>query len=76
MPLIQIRSCENLLLGDLQVSDLSAEGVHLFLVIGGGGSEEETLSNLLNQVLELDVQLLQLPGLLLLLDLARIDRLL
>jgi hypothetical protein len=55
---------------------LGAEGVHLFLLIGGSGSEEEALSDFLNKVLELDVQLLQLPGLLLLLDLARIDRLL
>jgi hypothetical protein len=70
MPLIQIRSCKNLLLGDLQVSDLSTEGVHLLLMIGGCGCEEETLPDLLNQVLELDVELLQLPGLLLLLDLA------
>ena len=58
------------------MSDLGAEGVHLFLLIGGSGSEEEALSDFLNKVLELDVQLLQLPGLLLLLDLARIDRLL
>lgn len=58
------------------MSDLSAEGVHLFLLIGGCGCEEETLSDFFNQVLELDVQLLQLPGLLLLLDLTRIDRLL
>lgn len=58
------------------MSDLSAEGVHLLLLIGGCGCEEETLPDLLNKVLELDVQLLQLPGLLLLLNLARIDRLL
>jgi len=58
------------------VSDLSTEGVHLLLLISGCGCEEESLSDFLNQVLELDVQLLQLPGLLLLLDLPRIDRLL
>lgn len=46
------------------------------MLIGGSGSEEEALSDFLNKVLELDVQLLQLPGLLLLLDLARIDGLL
>jgi hypothetical protein len=46
------------------------------LLIGGCGGEEEALADLLNQILELDVQLLQLPGLLLLLYLARIDRLL
>jgi hypothetical protein len=58
------------------VSNLSTEGVNLLLLIGGCACEKETLSDLLNQILELDVQLLQLPGLLLLLYLARIDRLL
>ena len=58
------------------MSNLSTEGVHLLLLIGGCGGEEETLADLFNQILKLDVQLLQLPGLLLLLYLARIDRLL
>jgi hypothetical protein len=63
----------NLPLIYLQLSDLCTKRVHLFLHVCGGPSKQIPLAHFFYQVLNLNVELLRLPGLPLLLRFPRVN---